>query len=778
MTKSTKLIAFESTSHTAIPPVMLAMIMNTANAKARMSDNNRPDVCCLSSGDRLTSAVSLQVAIVSTTGHEVLMPNQKALRSLASKYCSRLERESLPTMSIPKGERDGLCKEAVDPKLYPQENYRRPEMLPLGLASVFLAFLIFHESESLDSSDLDLGDAEGDLEVPELRDSICYPSPTHSLNLPGTTFSLTQASRDWWCPQQKEFSWLGLATIDCPSRDEMTSTFGWMRRAKRARYVRLYGGCDNANFDNDVIEAAAQPGVGIYALIWFGFDNDDKWKGRKERLLQAIKDNPKAPYVIRAVTCGSEPLFDQVLPVEGLVAQIQDLKQQLSPFGIQVTLSEMPAGYQAHNDTPEIFEAVDFVSLHSFGFFEQNATTADNAQISIRRDVRYGLEHGRGKKVVITQTGWPSNTDVWKANSPNAIASIEQETLYFQMLDRQCRFFKTNRISWFSHGDTLSYENASLSGSFIALALVAQASAHLSLISIYGSNNVVGHGFGVVRDLESSWQISRQKGIAGDAGGDSTVFETGTDNPTPACGRTPEFGPVDIPAWLSQAEGDGLPAAHANMSVVADAFQVNRDGGGPMSCEFNEDATAASWKPMVMILNQAGNSGIQNEARTNQTVVMSFPQGAKCTGGWSQAACIVRCRTGVNKRFGGCFAVKLSGSTSAAVTLSTSVTSSLLDLASKTNDTNSTPSVGSSTSQLSDEQLSSIADQVVIQMKKQGLIVAASASQTDDASSVTNLNVTRTFSTLASNSIRLEQHISFRERPVYQQHVDCGRFGS
>lgn len=276
----------------------------------------------------------------------------------------------------------------------------------------------------------------------------------------------------------------------------------------------------------------------------------------------------------------------------------------------------------------------------------------------------------------------------------------------------------------------------SLRASFLALALAAQASAHLSLISIYGSNNVVGHAFGV--NLHGKYP--REKGIAGDAGGDSTVFETGTDNPTPACGRTPEFGPLDIPAWLSQAEGGGLPAAYANMSVVADAFQVNRDGGGPMSCEFNEDATAASWQPMFMSLNQAGNSGIQNEVRTNQTVVMNFPQGAKCTGGWSQAACIVRCRTGVNKRFGGCFAVKLSGSPSTAVT--TSVTASLLDSDSKANDTNSAPSVGSSTLQLSDEQISSIADQVIIQMKKEGLIVAASASQTDDASSVTNLNVT------------------------------------
>jgi hypothetical protein len=72
------------------------------------------------------------------------------------------------------------------------------------------------------------------------------------------------------------------------------------------------------------------------------------------------------------------------------------------------------------------------------------------------------------------------------------------------------------------------------------------------------------------------------------AGGDSGVFETGTDNPSPACGSTPELGPIDLGAWMGQAEGDGLPAAYANMSVVVEAFQVNRDGGGPMSCEYSE----------------------------------------------------------------------------------------------------------------------------------------------------------------------------------------------
>lgn len=38
----------------------------------------------------------------------------------------------------------------------------------------------------------------------------------------------------------------------------------------------------------------------------------------------------------------------------------------------------------------------------------------------------------------------------------------------------------------------------SLVASLTALSLVAQSLAHVSLISIYGSNGAVGHGFGVV----------------------------------------------------------------------------------------------------------------------------------------------------------------------------------------------------------------------------------------------------------------------------------------
>ncbi|KAH9816242.1 secreted protein [Melampsora americana] len=240
---------------------------------------------------------------------------------------------------------------------------------------------------------------------------------------------------------------------------------------------------------------------------------------------------------------------------------------------------------------------------------------------------------------------------------------------------------------------------------FPIFGLLTCVNAHLSLISIHGSNNKVGHAFGVHTD----GKYPRRPGGRGDAGGDSGVFQTGTDHPNPACGSTPELGQVDVTSWLSQAEGSGLPAAYPNGSIVVTAFQVNRDGGGPMICEYNEDATTKSFKPMTMTLNQAGNHGILPLARVNTTVVMTFPPGAKCTGGWTQTACIVRCRTGVNKRFGGCFAAKLASSNT-------------LSLAAGAG--------GKGSNGLTSQQINQIAAAVLAQMKSSGYVISKSAKRT------------------------------------------------
>lgn len=36
---------------------------------------------------------------------------------------------------------------------------------------------------------------------------------------------------------------------------------------------------------------------------------------------------------------------------------------------------------------------------------------------------------------LMTQTGWPSNEDTWKANSASAVTSVKQEKDYFDLLD-------------------------------------------------------------------------------------------------------------------------------------------------------------------------------------------------------------------------------------------------------------------------------------------------------------------------------------------------------
>jgi hypothetical protein len=44
-----------------------------------------------------------------------------------------------------------------------------------------------------------------------------------------------------------------------------------MRTQFNARYVRLYAWCIRKGFLDDVIKAGYEAGIGVYAVIWFGY---------------------------------------------------------------------------------------------------------------------------------------------------------------------------------------------------------------------------------------------------------------------------------------------------------------------------------------------------------------------------------------------------------------------------------------------------------------------------------------------------------------------------
>jgi len=287
-----------------------------------------------------------------------------------------------------------------------------------------------------------------------------------------------------------------------------------------------------------------------------------------------------------------------------------------------------------------------------------------------------------------------------------------------------------------------------------ALTLASTAWAHASIVHVYGANEIIGHGYGV----NIYGKFPRVVGEAGDAGADVSVFEEPGLYPQPPCGATGELGELDTAAWLNQAEGFGIPSAHANASVVLEVFQVNRDGGGPMFCAYSGDASLSddSWTNMTMTLNMAGNGGFQPQNRVNETVVATFPEDAKCTGGIAGNTCVVRCRTGVHSttltpyRFGGCFAVRLNATegtaetttttSSASSTVATSATSSNSSVSTgnssvSTGTSTLAPSGSSSSSAecsanseritLSSKQINKIISSVVKKMKSSGLVYKA-----------------------------------------------------
>ncbi|KAG6916216.1 hypothetical protein DXG01_007846 [Tephrocybe rancida] len=116
---------------------------------------------------------------------------------------------------------------------------------------------------------------------------------------------------------------------------------------------------------NDIVDAAWDAGVGVQALIWFGFNGGNTWMKRRDDLFAILHSNPKAKFVTRVVQFGSEPLFDNVLAPSALIAQVNAAKQNLASLHIPVTM---------HGDQgSKVLKAVDSIDAHILPFFSSRA---------------------------------------------------------------------------------------------------------------------------------------------------------------------------------------------------------------------------------------------------------------------------------------------------------------------------------------------------------------------------------------------------------------------
>ncbi|KAI0051806.1 glycoside hydrolase family 17 protein [Auriscalpium vulgare] len=280
----------------------------------------------------------------------------------------------------------------------------------------------------------------------------CFPAVGYN-----TPSSVPSSLTNWWCDPENEYAFMGFSyeVTACQSLSQLQREFADMRNTFNSRFVRLYGSCDRKGFYDDIVTAAWDNTLGVHALIWFGFDGTDQWKGRRDTLFATLHSNPKAKFVTRGVQFGSEPLFDSVLSPNDLTAQVVAAKKNLSSLSIPVTVSELAYGYQERGGAQNVLDSLDFINIHMLPFFSQKASTASQAWPLVQTDLDWFVDHGNGKKMYFDENGWPSVTSPGvKPNSPKAVADVTNEHAYYTLLDQHCPDLKAGvagGVGWFAH---------------------------------------------------------------------------------------------------------------------------------------------------------------------------------------------------------------------------------------------------------------------------------------------------------------------------------------
>ncbi|KDQ21132.1 hypothetical protein BOTBODRAFT_61536 [Botryobasidium botryosum FD-172 SS1] len=116
----------------------------------------------------------------------------------------------------------------------------------------------------------------------------------------------------------------------------------------------------------------------------------------------------------------------------------------------------MQYGYSVQGNSQAVLDAVDVVHAHQLPYFDSDAKDGGNVNAwnSVSKSTSWFVTNTKGtKKIIFTQTGWPSNANVWGPNSATAVASVASEQAYLNLLDSKCTDLKAlapkGGVGWF-----------------------------------------------------------------------------------------------------------------------------------------------------------------------------------------------------------------------------------------------------------------------------------------------------------------------------------------
>lgn len=177
------------------------------------------------------------------------------------------------------------------------------------------------------------------------------------------------------------------------------------------KWIRTFS-CTNGNELTPKI--AHEMGLKTFVGVWLGTDTD---KNDLE-IKNAIKIAKAGDVDLLAV--GNEVLLREDLTPDELVLYLKRVKEALP----EIQIGYVDA-YYTFSNYPEIVDAVDVIFANCYPFWEY--TDLETSIDYMKHMYAHAKEAGHGKKVIISETGWPSKG----AKFGGAVASVKNAMDYF-----------------------------------------------------------------------------------------------------------------------------------------------------------------------------------------------------------------------------------------------------------------------------------------------------------------------------------------------------------
>jgi len=190
---------------------------------------------------------------------------------------------------------------------------------------------------------------------------------------------------------------------------------------------------------NDLIPKLAKE-YGLKTLVgaWLG---DDKTTNDKE--MKALIKLSKEGFVDIAAV-GNEVMYRGDLSEIELLNHIQDFKTAV----LNVEVGYVDAYYE-FTDRPKITEACDVILANCYPYWEE--CHMDYSLLYMKQMYQQALRAGQGKKVIITETGWPSQGSDLGVSHPshdNALKYFINAQLWSDQDEIEMFYFSSFDESW------------------------------------------------------------------------------------------------------------------------------------------------------------------------------------------------------------------------------------------------------------------------------------------------------------------------------------------